>query len=74
MLLDIALVGGLFCALISVTTFLTAWIELRIPKRGIVYGCIAAGALWWAWGQYPDGIGFDEVSLAVMRLIRAVFY
>ena len=71
---DLTLVAGLIFGALAITSLLTAWIELRWPFRAVVFGGISGFLLSEAWALRPDGIQFDDVPLAFMRLIHAMIY
>ena len=71
---DLTLVAGLFFGAFAITSLLTAWIELRWPIRALVFGGLSAVLLYEAQAMRPDGITFDDVPQAFMRLIHIAIY
>ncbi len=69
---DLTLVAGLVFGVFAITSLLAAWIEFFLPTRAVILGGISGFLLWRANQMRPDGIQFEDVPLAFMRLIHIV--
>ena len=69
---DLTLLAGLFFGAFTITSLLTAWIDLRWPVRSLVFGGLSAVLLWEAQAMRPQPLTFDDVPPAFMRLIHLV--
>ncbi|MFT4621175.1 MAG: hypothetical protein ACI95S_001608 [Dinoroseobacter sp.] len=67
---DLTLVGALITAAIGVTGLITAWVDDHFPIRGLAF-LILAGVLGWeTWESRGRVLVFDDVPIALMRLIN----
>lgn len=69
---DIALVTGMFLAVLSIPSFIGALVELRAP---IVAACVlaAGGALvFYAYGAKPEGYQLEDIPIVIFTVIAVL--
>lgn len=66
---DLSLVIGLVLAVLTVPSLLSALIEGRPPRAGILFALIAGGMVVYALNSHPSGYQIAEIPEVFIRVI-----
>jgi hypothetical protein len=66
---DLSLVVGLFLAVLTIPSLISAYIEGRPPRAGSVFVLIAGGLIVYALSQQPGGYTIAEIPDVIFRVI-----
>lgn len=66
---DLSLVIGLVLAVLTVPSLMSAYVEGRPPRAGIIFALIAGGLIVYALGSRPGGYAVSEIPEAFFRVI-----
>jgi hypothetical protein len=70
---DLALTVGILLVVLSVPSFLSAWVESRAPRLGAIMFIGAGALIIYALTTRPGGYAFNEVPNIVVNVIVGFF-
>lgn len=70
---DTVFVMGMFIAVFSVPSMVSAWSDGHVPRVASVVAMLGGGMMVWAHTQKPGGYRFDDVPDLIVRVVGQFF-